>query len=305
MRGLFRNRVLGATLVVLALVAAACGSGEDEAAPGEGPTVVIGSTNFGEQLILGEIYAQTLEAEEFNVERQFNLGTREIVNPAHQSGAIDVLAEYTGTLLTFEGGQSSTDSDQTYEALVEILADSELVALEYSPAQDKNGIVVTQATADEFGLSKTSDLAPIAGELKFGGPPECPERPLCLIGLQDTYGLSFAEFIPLDVGGALTVAALEGGEIDVALLFTSHGAIAAKGFALLEDDQNLQPAENIVPVVRQEIVDAYGSNFADVLNTVSSEITTSELSELNKRFSIDAEDPDTLASEWLAGKGLS
>ena len=131
MRKLFRNRVLGATLVALALVAAACGSGEDEAAPGEGPTIVVGSTNFGEQLILGEIYAQTLEAEGFNVDRQFNLGTREIVNPALKSGEIDVLAEYTGTLLTFEGGESTTDSDQTYNALVDIIADDELVALDY------------------------------------------------------------------------------------------------------------------------------------------------------------------------------
>ena len=300
MRRHFRSRVVGAALV-LALVAAACGSGDDV---GDGPTIKIGSTNFGEQLILGEIYAQALSAEGYPVETSFNLGNREVVNPALKSGQIDLLAEYTGTLLTFEGGTSSTDSDETYEDLVAILEDDGLVPLDYAPAQDKNGIVVTQATADALGLSKVSDLEQYNGTLIFGGPPECPNREFCLIGLESTYNLSFAEFKPLDVGGALTVAALEGGEIDVALLFTSDGVIASKGFVLLEDDKSLQPSENIVPVIRQDILDSYGSGLEDVINDVSAKITTSELSELNKRYGIDAEDPETLAKDWLAANGF-
>jgi osmoprotectant transport system substrate-binding protein len=302
MRKIFRNRVVGAALLAMALVAAACGSGDDSSGP-EGPTITVGSTNFGEQLILGDIYATVLEDAGYDVERSFNLGNREVVNPALKSGEIDMLAEYTGTLLTFEGGTSSPDSQETWENLVDVLDGVGLVALEYSPAQDKNGFVVTAETAAELGVSKVSDLARYNGELVLGGPPECPNREFCLIGLQDVYGLEFADFLPLDVGGALTVAALEGGEIDVGLLFTSDGVIAEKGFVLLEDDLDLQPAENIVPVITDAIADAYGDDLADIINEVSAAITTAELSELNRRFGA-GEDPDALAVDWLEDNGF-
>ncbi len=305
MRKSFRIRAVGATLLALALVASACGDDEGSGdVPADGPTITVGSTNFGEQIIVGEIYAQALEGAGYPVARSFNLGTREVVNPALKASEIDLLVEYTGTLLTFEGGTSSTDSEATYESLLEVLAESNLTAAAYAPAQDKNGLVVTAEFADERGVATTSDLAQFNGELVFGGPPECPNREFCLIGLTDVYGLDFAEFKPLDVGGPLTVAALEGGEIDVALLFTSDGVIAAKGFVLLEDDKSLQPAENIVPVMHQDIVDAYGQDLIDLLDGVSAELTTAELSELNKRFGLDAEDADVLAKDWLAANGF-
>lgn len=326
MRSIFRNRVLGATIVALALVAAACGSGDDSGGDSTTsttstndstttvadtttttvalPPIIVGSTNFGEQEILGEIFAQALEANGYEVERKFQLGSREIVNPALKSGEIDLLAEYTGTLLTFEGGTSSTDSAATHSDLVGILAPQGLTALAFAPAQDKNGFVVTAETAVDLTLAKVSDLAQYNGTLVLGGPPECPEREFCLLGLDSVYGLDFDSFRPLDVGGPLTVAALEGGEIDVGLLFTSDGVIAAKGFVLLEDDMLLQPAENIVPVIRTEVLDAYGTELGAVLDSVVGQMTTAELSELNKRFGLDAEDADVLAKEWLAGKGL-
>jgi osmoprotectant transport system substrate-binding protein len=297
----FRNGVVGAALVAFALVAAACGSG-DGSVP-EGPTINVGSTNFGEQLILSDIYATVLEQAGYPIERSFNLGAREVVNPALKDGAIDMLAEYTGSLLTFEGATSSTDSQQTWENLVEILEPSGLVALDYSPAQNKNGFVVTAATAEELGVSKVSDLAEFNGTLVLGGPPECPEREFCLLGLQEVYGLEFASFSALDAGGSLTVAALEGGEVDVGVFFTSAGVIAARGFVLLEDDQNLQPAENIVPVIRQEILDAYGDDLTDRINDVSAAITTSELSDLNRRFG-EGDDPKDLALDWLQSNGF-
>jgi len=301
MRSIFRSRVAGAVLVALTLVVGACGSGDDSK---EGPTIVVGSTNFGEQEILGEIFATALEENGYTVERRFQLGQREIVNPALKSGEIDMMAEYTGALLNFEGGTPSTDSQQTWEDLKAAIADDGLVALDFAPAQDKDGLVVTAETAAELGVSAISDLAEYNGELVFGGPPECPEREFCLIGYQEVYGLEFADFRPLDVGGPLTVAALEGGEIDVGALFTSDGVIAAKGFVLLDDDRNLHPAQNIVPVVRQELVDAYGSEFVELMNEITAEITTAELSELNKRFGIDAEDANELAAEWLEDKGF-
>jgi osmoprotectant transport system substrate-binding protein len=226
------------------------------------------------------------------------------VAPALRDGEIDLMVEYTGSLLVYEGGNPTSDSDATFAALVAALEPQELTALAYAPAQDKNGLVVTAETAQALGLATVSDLAAHNGTLVLGGPPECPDRPLCLPGYEDVYGLAFADFVPLDAGGPLTVAALTGGEIDVALLFTSDGVIAARGFVLLEDDMGLQPAENIVPVLRQEVIDAHGQDLVDLINRVSAAITTAELSELNKRYGIDAVDADVLAREWLQANGF-
>lgn len=293
-------RRLVVTIAAFALLSVACG---DDTGTGR-PTITVGSTNFHEQLIVAEIYAQALEDAGYPVDRAFNLGPREVVNPALKSGEIDLLVEYTGSLLTFSGGTPSTDPEATYAALTAVLADQGLVALAYAPAEDKNGLVVTAETAAALGVATVSDLAAHNGSLVLGGPPECPERPLCLIGLQEVYGLEFASFRPLDVGGSLTVAALEGGEIDVALLFTSDGVIAAKGFVLLEDDRSLQPSENVVPVITAEIDAAYGGALATLLDSITAAITTAELTELNKRYVFDAADAADLAREWLQDQGF-
>ncbi len=240
-----RSGVLGAIVLALAVLAAACGSGED--AVTDGPTITIGSANFSENALVAEIYAQVLEDKGYSVERNLNVGARDVYGAALESGELDLVPEYVGSALVFKGGTPTADSEATAQALRDAWAANGIAVLDPAPAQDKNGIVVRQDTADELGLSKVSDLA-AHPDLIFGGPPECPEREFCLIGLTDVYGLSFAEFKPLDVGGALTVAALEGDEIQVALLFTSDGVISAKGFVLLEDDQGLQPAENLTPV---------------------------------------------------------
>lgn len=294
----YRSGVLGAILIALALVAAACGSGEDSGTK-EGPTITIGSANFSENALVAEIYAQVLESDGYPVERNLNVGNREVYAAALESGDLDLLPEYVGTMLSFLGGTPTSDSEATADDLRDAWSAKGIAVLDPAPAQDKNGIVVRADTADELGLSKISDLAEHS-DLVFGGPPECPEREFCLIGLTDVYGLSFADFKPLDVGGSLTVAALEGDEIQVALLFTSDGVIAAKGFVLLEDDKGLQPAENLTPVVRQEIVDAYGDDLVKALNDVSKELTTAELSEMNRRIGIDGEDPEQVASDWIA-----
>jgi osmoprotectant transport system substrate-binding protein len=320
-----RNGFLGAILVVvLALLLTACGSGEEtgdngtETTSGEGvtettsgtettageemvdgPTITIGSANFSENALVAEIYAQVLETAGYPVERNLNVGNREIYAAALEDGGLDLVPEYVGSALSYLGGTPTADSAATAQALADAWADAGIAVLDPAPAQDKNGIVVREDTAGELGLTTVSDLAG-HNDLIFGGPPECPEREFCMIGLQDVYGLDFAEFKPLDAGGALTVAALEGDEIQVALLFTSDGVIAAKGFVLLEDDQGLQPAENLTPVIRQEIVDAYGDDLVAALNWVSAELTTEELSEMNRRIGIDGEDPEQVAADWIA-----
>ncbi len=303
MRKPLRRTVAGAAIIAFALVASACGSGDDGGTK-DGPAVKIGSANFSESALVAEIYAQALEADGYSVERKLNTGNREIYAPALESGELDLIPEYIGSILTYLGGTASSDSDKTYAELQSAWEPAGIEVLDYAPAQDKNGFAVTQATADSLGLTKVSDLASANGTLVLGGPPECPEREFCLKGLESVYGLDFAEFRPLDAGGPITVAALEGNEIQVGLMFTSDGTILAKGFVLLEDDKALQPSENIAPAVRKAIIDEYGDDFSKVLNAVSLELTTTELISLNKLVGIDGEDPETVAAEWLKAAGI-
>ncbi len=162
----------------------------------------------------------------------------------------------------------------------------------------------TSAPSEPAAESPSAPAGPaLSTTLKLGGPPECPERPFCLLGLKDTYGLEFAEFVPLDAGGPLTVTALTGGQVDVGLLFTSDPAIATNSFVLLEDDKQLQLADNIVPVVRQEVLDA-NPEVADLLNTVMERLTQEELTNLNKAVTVDARAAKDVATEWIAAQNF-
>ena len=291
-------------LAVAALVASACGGSGTSG--GTKPPIVIGSTNFSEQLVLGELYSQILEANGYSVTRRFNLGNREIVFPALQSGQIDMEADYLATLLAFvdKTATGSTDPKQTSATLQKALAPKGVTVLDYAPAVDQNGFVVTKATADKHKLVKLSDLAPVANQLVLGGPPECPNREFCALGLKSKYGITFKEFKPLDVGGALTVQALVGGQIDVGLLFTSDATIAVRGFVLLEDDKQLQLSDNIAPVVRNEYLAKAGDEFKRIVNSIAPKLTTAELTGLNKLVEVDKKDPKDVAKEWLKKQGL-
>lgn len=300
---IFRNRAIGAVLLAVALVAAACSSGDDSGTI-DGSTIVIGSANFGESQLVAEMYAQILEDRGFTVERKFNTGSREIYAAALESGEINLVPEYVGSALSFLGGTPTADVEQTTSDLRTAWEANGVTVLDPAPAQDKNGFVVTADTASELGLSTVSDLAKGNGELVLGGPPECPEREFCLIGLETVYGLSFAEFKPLDVGGALTVTALKGGEIDVGLLFTTDGVITAEGFVLLDDDQGLQPAENLIPAVLETIAEEFGSDMADPLNELSAALTTEDLTLMNQKVGYDGEDLVAVATAWLEENGL-
>jgi osmoprotectant transport system substrate-binding protein len=165
-------------------------------------------------------------------------------------------------------------------------------------------------TSSPGGTAATGTPAPgtaaagtLASTLVFGGPPECPDRPFCLIGLEETYGLEFGEFRPLDTGGPLTVEALANGEIDVGLMFTSDPTIEARDFVLLEDDRQLQRADNLVPIVGQSILDDNPA-IADLLNSVSAPLTQEELIELNRQSTEDRQDPADIAAAWLQEQGL-
>ncbi len=168
---------------------------------------------------------------------------------------------------------------------------------------------LTPSPATTPGSTNPQDTAPatpgpaIATTLVLGGPPECPQRPFCLIGLADVYGLQFAEFKPLDAGGPITVEALKSGQVQVGLLFTSDPAIAANGFVLLTDDKQLQLADNLIPIVRSQILDA-SPEVGDLLNGIIAKLSQAELTRLNKAVTVDAVDPAVAADEWLTANGF-
>ena len=303
---MLRKGVLGAGLLALVLILGACGddSGEDgdtAGGGGEKPTLTVGSDNFAEAQIVGEMYAQVLENAGYTVERQLELESREVRLPAMESGEIDIAPEYLATLLSVVDPESTPtgDPEEVATDLEQPLADMGLELLEYSDVIDTNAFVVTQETADEFDLQAVSDLQDVAGDMSLGGPTECPERPFCIPGLRDVYNVEFGDFKALEYGASIT--ALSGGEIDVALLFSTDGSIAENGFVVLEDDQNLQAADNITPLVRSEILD---DEVATLLNEVSASLETDAITELNKRANVDVEDPADLAEEYLTDQGL-
>ena len=304
---IFRRGVLGATLLTLALVAAACGGsgGDDNGSGGDGGeskgSITVGSDAFPEAQIVGEMYALVLEREGYEVERQLDIDSREVRLPAMESGDVDVAPEYVATLLSVVDPEAdlSGDVDATAELLTDPLAEMDLEVLEPSDAVDTNAFVVTQDVADEHGLTAVSDLEGIAGDMVLGAPAECPDRPFCIPGLKETYNVEFSEFRPLEYGAA-TVQALSSGAVDVALLFSTDPLIESEGLVLLEDDKGLQSADNIVPLVRSE----FAGDVADALNEVSALLTTENVTGLNKRVAIDAENAEDVARDFLEEEGV-
>ena len=307
-----RSSVLVAVLLALALLLGACGSGEDGdggtgASEEEKPTVVVGSDSFAEAQIMAEMYAQVLENAGYTVERQLDIESREVRLPAMENGEIDVAPEYVASLYSVldpdavenAGPGELGDPAEVASKLEPILSEKGLELLESSDVVDTNAFVVTQDFADSEGLTTVSDLQPIAGDLTLGAPPECPERPFCIPGLKEVYDIEFGDFKSLDYGP--TITALAGGEIDVGLLYSTDGSIAENGFVALEDDQALQSADNIVPLVSSEILDG---EIETLLNEVSASIEEDKITELNKRVNVDAEDPADLATEYLEELGL-
>jgi osmoprotectant transport system substrate-binding protein len=295
-------------LVGVALVAAACGDDDDsqEASTGGGDkgTVTIGAFNFAESTILANMYAGALRNAGYTANVRANLGTREVVQPALERSEIDLYPGYAATELEFVNkgaGEATPDARETVQRLNSRVDARGLVALDPSPAINQNAFAVTKATADRLRVSKLSDLVPHAENLTLGGPPECPTRPFCEPGLESKYGLKFKAFKPLDAGGPLSKNALANGDVDVALIFSSDGAIPARNFVVLEDDKRLQNADNVVPVIRKQ---AATDEVKSVLNRVSAALTTTDLTALNKRADVDKEDPDVLAQEWLRSHGF-
>ena len=296
-------------LVALGLLAAlaACGTEAGDGGVGRirGEEVVVASFNFPESRLLAEIYAGAIESAGIPVRREIDLGPRELVQPALLEGLVDVVPEYLGTALVSVTPESTADrSDPTAlrRELETALARWGVHVREPAPAQNQNGFAVTRATARRLGLRQVSDLAPVAGQLTLGGPPECPRRIYCLEGLERVYGVHVGRFLPLD-GNQQRVTALEQAVVDVAVMFSTDGQLATGDLVLLADDRRLQPAENVVPVVSDRATRRH-ARLGEVVDAVSARLTTNSLVFLNWRVSIAGKDVGVEARAWLRREGL-
>jgi len=303
-------RVIAICLAVAILAASACGFGSDpvrpESALGDG-AITVASFNFPESRLLAELYGQALRAEGFTVDLELGVGPREIVDPALAKGLVELVPEYAGTAVEFLGlgaVEPSSDVADNYNALVQALEGTDLVALDAAPAQNANVFAVTRATARKLELETLSDLGPRSSALTLGGPPECPTRPLCLQGLERTYGLHFDKFVPLDAGGPFSLQALLEGHVDVALRFSTDPHVDQELMAL-RDDLGLQPAENIIPIVHREVLRRWGDEVVRTVDAVSAALDTQQLRNLNALLEDEDENAARVAARWLDTEGLT
>ncbi len=303
-----RSSVSTATVVVVCAALTACT--DSDAGPTRPPStggeevIVVGvSGAFAENQIVAEMYAQVLEHAGYAVERQLDLRSREVSQNALEAGFIDVKPEYLSSLLLFldPNAEATADADEVARQTAELLRPEGIALLTPSAAVDTNQFVATAETAERFDLTTMSSLAPVAGQLTFGGSPECPQRPFCLPGLHETYGILFDDFTPLDAGGPLTVQALRTDAVQVGLLFSTDPRIEQNGFVPLVDDRHLQDAENITPVIRSKVLN---DEVRGMLDEVSDRLSTEGMTELVGRVVIDGERVATVATGFLNANGL-
>lgn len=296
-----RSRAV-ASLLTVVFVVVSCGS-DELSTERDDDVITVASFDFDESEVVADLYVEGLRSAGFEVRHIRRVGTREVVLPALELGLIDVVPEYTGSVVGFLGGEPSIDASSTYDTLRTLLSPRGLDALAPAPAQSRNGLVVTSDRAAADGLRTISDLRGLAQDMTLGGPPECPERALCLPGLSERYGLEFGSFLPLDAGGPITSEAIRRGTVDVGVLFTSAGDLTQRGLVLLKDDRRLQPAENVTPIVRVEAEDRFGDEMIDALDAVSARLTTRALRSLNSLVRDGATTRDA-AIAWLSEQGL-
>jgi glycine betaine/choline ABC-type transport system substrate-binding protein len=270
-------------------------------------TVTIGSKNFTEEFILGNTYAQALKAAGYNVKTQLNLGSEQIALKALKSGQIDAYPEYTGTALTsffnVKTADIPSDPTQAYDQTKAQFAKQGITALPPTPFTDSNAVAVTPATAKKLSLKNISDLKAKAGTLTLAGPPECRQREDCLLGLQQTYGLKFKSFTPVDP--SLRHEVLQKGQADASIVFTTDGQIKANKEVVLGDDKNIFPPYNITLLVNDKVLQKAGPDFAKTVALVEKGMTTPVMQELNSRVDLDKQKPAAVATEYLKESGYT
>ena len=309
MKRIARAAVVGLTA---ALALTACGGSDGKksnplgggAASSGGGTVTVGSANFPESAVLGEIYAQALEAKGLKVTRKFNIGAREVYYDQVVKGGISVIPEYNGALLTTSVDKASTavTTEEVNAALKAKLPPS-VGILDSSQAEDKDSVTVNAQTATKYNLKSISDLKASAKSLTIAGPSEFKTRQQGLVGLKAKYGLEFKKFQPFDAGAQATlVKLLKSDQIQAADLFTTDPTITTNKFVVLEDPLHVFSSQNVTPLIYKAAVNEPGQA---ALNAVSAKLTTTDLLDIMTKIAIDKADQETVAKDWLKKAGLA
>lgn len=301
---MFTRKIAAATAVAALGLAtlAACGDDPTDGETSASDTITVGSAAFPEAEILAEIYAQALEADGIKVEKKLNIGAREVYIKALQNGEIDLVPEYSGNLLTyFDPDATATSPEEIEDALDDALPD-DLEVLDASAAEDKDSLNVTKKFAEDNGLTTIADLKKVDG-LTLGANPEFKTRAYGIPGLEKVYGITGIEFKPIsDGGGPVTLKALLDGDVDVADIYSTTPSIVENDLVTLEDPKNLIAAQNVLPLIRD---DKASDRVEDVLDTISAQLTTQDLLDLNaKNQGPEKAKPADLAKQWLTDKGL-
>jgi osmoprotectant transport system substrate-binding protein len=290
---------------------AAAGGASSGAAEGSSPSpatypagtgsITIGSAAFPENVLLADIYAGAMSAKGVKVSKKLQIGERPVYIKALQDGSIDMVPEYSGSILSyFDKSATATAPDAVYAALQQKLPTT-LAVLNYAQAQDNDTIVVTQDTAKKYNLRTLADLCPVAGQLTLGAPKQFETRPDGVPALKSIYGITFKAFKPLDVGGPVTVSSLKNGQVDAADLFSTDPAIKGNNFVALTDSRNQFAAQNIVPLATKAKIT---QTIADAANAVSAKLDTETLAGLVAKVQNDKQDPEAVAKAWLSQNGL-
>jgi len=301
---------LGVVVAAAALAVTACGGSSNPASTSTGGgskssaptgTIVVGSANFQENVILADIYAEALKAKGVKVSTKLNIGSREAYVPGLKDGSIDLIPDYSGNLLLFlDKTATAVSADDIFTALKSAVP-STLTVLDKAAAEDKDAIVVSKDTAAKYNLTSIADLAKVAGKLTFGGPPEMKTRSYGVPGFKKNYGVVFGTYKTLDAGGPLSENALKNGQVDAADIFTTDPLITKNGWVTLADPKNNFIAQNVLPLINK--AKASGTVSA-ALNAVSAQLTTQDLIDLRTKVEVDKQDPDAAAKAWLSSKGL-
>src|SRR3984885_9498301 len=265
-------------------------------------TVVVGSANFPENEVLAEVYALALQAKGVKVSTKLNIGAREVYYPQVEKGAITIIPEYNGPLLTVEADPTSTaKTTADVDAALAAKLPSTLTVLNPATAQDSDSVTVTAAAAAKYKLKSIADLKSVASQFVLGGPPEFKTRTDGVVGLKSVYGLTFKGFDPLDESGPITLAALTGGKVQAADVFTTTPQIISDKLVSLTDPKNLFAAQNVIPLVYKP---ALTPTITSTLNAVDAKLTTSALLALDVKVIVDKADYTTAAQQWLQSVGL-
>lgn len=276
------------------------GTGDGASDGGGAGTLVIGSQAYYSNEIIAELFAQSLEAEGFTIDRQYQIGQREVYMPELEAGALDLLPEYLGNLLQhYDADAVSAPPEELHAALGEALPDG-LRVLDYAEASDQDSYTTTSEFAEQHSLTGIGDLADVEEELKIAANSEFEVRPYGPEGVKEVYGVDVTVVPVEDSGGPLTVQALLDGDVQLADIYTADPAIAKNDLVVLDDPESLILPQNVVPVVGEKV----DETAATAINAVIAELTSDDLIEMNRQSVEEQASSADIASGWLAEKGL-